>query len=82
MPVSSEGYLSEPEFQQLLSHNLEQEFTEEEISFLSDAFAELSPLKNKATESVLLKAISAKGQKMHLRYYCDLLLQARLIERR
>jgi hypothetical protein len=82
MPVSAEGYLSEPEFQQLLSRNLEREFTEEEISFLSGAFAELSPLREKATELVLLKAISAKGQKMHLRYYCDLLLQARLIERR
>ncbi len=81
-PTSSGDYLSEPEFQQLVSRSLECELSEEELFFLSGAFAELSPLKDKSTESVLLKAIAAKGSKMHLRYYCDLLTQSQLVERR
>jgi hypothetical protein len=80
--VSPGDYLSEPEFQTLVSRSLDRELTEEEVHFLSIAFSELSPLKDKLTEQVLLKAISAKGSKMHLRYYCDLITQTRLLERR
>ena len=80
--VSSGDYLSEPEFQTLVSKSLERELTEEELHFLSIAFADLSPLKDRPTEQVLQKAIGAKGSKMHLRYYCDLLTQIRLLERR
>lgn len=81
-PALQGEYLSEPEFQQLVARILERELNPEELPYLSCAFSELSPLKDLATESVLLKAVEAKGSKMHLRYYCDLLLQARLIERR
>jgi hypothetical protein len=49
---------------------------------MSSAFAELSPLKDLPTENLFRKSVEAKGPKMHLRYYCDLLMQARLIERR
>ena len=75
-------YLSEPEFQQLVARILERELNTEELSYLSGAFSELSPLKDRSTESVLQKSCEAKGKKMHLRYYCDLLVQARLIERK
>lgn len=75
-------YLSEPDFQQLVARVLDRQLTPEELSYLSVAFAELSPLKDTFTESVLQKAASAKGSKMHVRYYCDLLMQARLLERR
>lgn len=80
-PVQGD-YLSEPEFQQLVARTLDRELTEEELAYLSAAYAELSPLKDTFTESVLQKAASAKGSKLHMRCYCDLLLQARLIERR
>lgn len=79
-PIPAGDYLSEPEFQQLVSRILERELSEEELSFLSGAFAELSPFKDKATESVLQKAISSKGSKMHLRYYCDLLIQSKRLK--
>lgn len=81
-PALPGEYLSEPEFQQLVARTLERELNPEELSYLSSAFAELSPLKDLPTENVLRKSVEAKGPKMHLRYYCDLLLQARLIERR
>jgi hypothetical protein len=81
-PTMPGDYLSEPEFQQLVARVLDRELPPEELSYLTIAFAELSPLKDFSTESVLQKAAEAKGTKMHLRYYCDLLLQARLIERR
>jgi putative transposase len=81
--ITSPGdYLSEVEFHKLVARILECELTQEEVSFLSNAFLDLSPLKDTATEAVLLKAVAAKGSKMHLRYYCDLLLQSRLLERR
>ncbi len=82
-PPSLTGeYMSEVEFQELVARVLERQLPEEELAFLSAAFAELSPVRDTPTESVLLKAVSAKGSKMHLRYYCDLLMQSRLLERR
>jgi hypothetical protein len=71
-------YLSEPEFQKLMATVLERELTEEERLYLSGVFAELSPLRDLPTESTLRKAAGVKGTNMHLRYYCDLLSQARL----
>jgi putative transposase len=81
-PVFKGEYLSEPEFQRLVARLLERELSPEEHSYLACAYAELSPMKDFQTESVLQKAAAAKGTKMHLRYYCDLLMQARLLERR
>jgi putative transposase len=83
-PVQAQpgDYLSEPEFQTLVARVLDRVLDPEELSYLAIAFAELSPLKDAPTETVLQKASAAKGKEMHLRYYCDLLLQARLLERR
>lgn len=81
-PPSSGEYLSEPEFQTLVARLLERQLFEEELPYLTAAFAELSPLRDSFTEAVLLKAIAAKGAKMHLRYYFDLLMQAQLLERK
>lgn len=81
-PALPGEYLSEPEFQQLVARILERELDQEEISYLASAFSELSPLKDMPTEKVLQKSVEAKGLKLHLRYYCDLLMQARLTERR
>ncbi len=82
-PVSmpDADYLSESEFQQLVARLLERELTEEELSYLSRAFGQISPLGKLFTESVFQKALSSKGSKMHVRYYCDLLMQARLSQR-
>lgn len=81
--LASRGdYLSEPEFRKLVTSVLERELSEDEQLYLSSVFAELSPLRDLPTESTLRKAANAKGTKMHLRYYCDLLGQARLSERR
>jgi putative transposase len=81
-PPAPGEYLSEENFQQLVMRILERELVDEELPYLSRAFAELSPLKEAQTEAVLRKAADAKGSRMHLRYYCDLLWQARLCERR
>ena len=75
------SYLSETEFRNLVERLLERELNEEEPEYLSGEFARLSPLEDTFAESVLLKAISAKGPQMHLRYYCALLMQARLSNR-
>ena len=82
VPTFQGEYLSEPEFQQLVISILERQLSEEELIYLSGVFSELSPLRDAPTKSVVQMAANAKGTKMHLRYYCDLLMQARLLERR
>lgn len=81
VPTIDGDYLSEPEFQELVSRLLLRELSEEELSYLSRAFGQLSPLGKLFTDGVFQKALSAKGLKMHVRYYCDLLMQARLSQR-
>ncbi len=81
-PTLPGEYLSEPEFQKLVAQILDRQFSQEELPYLNAAFSELSPLRDSFAETVLLKAVAAKGSKMHLRYYCDLLMQAQLLERR
>jgi putative transposase len=79
--ASTPGYLSDQEFQDLFVCYLERELSEEEQAYLGSVFSLLSPVRASNTESVLEKAIDAKGPKMHVRYYCDLLKQARLSKR-
>ena len=81
-PAIHGEYLSEEEFEQLITRVLDRELEEEELLYVSRAFAELSPITACPTEAVLRMAAEAKGTRLHLRYYCDLLLQTRLCERR
>jgi len=81
VPTTQEDYLSEPEFQQLVACLLKRVLTEEELSYLSRAFDQLSPLGKLFTDAVFKKALSSKGSKMHVRYYLDLLRQSRLSQR-
>ena len=80
-PTINEDYLSEPEFQQLVGGLLTRELSEEELCYLSRAFAQLSPLGKLFTDAVFQKALNSKGSKLHVRSYCDLLVQARLSQR-
>lgn len=74
-------YLAEPEFEKLFASMLARELTPEEQTYLSATFAQLSPLTDSATETILKRAINAKGTNMHLRYYCDLLKQAKVLHK-
>jgi putative transposase len=72
--ISSE-YLAEPEFQALTARLLERQFTEEEQSFLSRFFFDNAPMTGQRAELLLGQVVNAKGNKLHLRSYCDHLKQ-------
>lgn len=80
--ITKDDYLAEVEFQQLIAGVVQRELTQEELSYLSGIFARLAPLRSAATQSVLRKAVEAKGANMHVRYYCALLEQLALTQRR
>jgi len=75
-PLARGSYLAEVEFQDLVSRSLNRQLSSEEKQFLSAVFQELSPLQESVTEEILTKAVNAKGDQRHLRYYCDLLKQS------
>lgn len=73
-PLSStipDDYLSETEFIQLIEKHVERSLLPEEASFVTQFFVECSPLKTKKTTSLILQAVSAKGTRMHMRYYLE-----------
>ncbi len=70
-PSEVDEYLAQIEFTDLVARSLGRSLESEELSQLAQFFITLSPLKLKATESLLTLAINAKGTKMHLRYYLE-----------
>lgn len=74
-------YLSEVEFDQLVARLLNRILSDEEKSFLSTFYHQLSPFSESITEESITKAVAAKGDKRHLRYYCDLLKQSIFAQR-
>ena len=75
-PIPRGSYLAEVEFHELVGKSLGREISSEEKEFLSTVYQELSPLPDTVTEEILTKAVNAKGDQRHLRYYCDLLKQS------
>ncbi len=72
LPASiPDDYLAETEFIQIIEKFLERSLLPEESSFVSQFFVECSPLKTKKTTGLIEQAVSAKGTRMHLRYYLE-----------
>jgi transposase InsO family protein len=66
-----DDYLSQPEFSALVAKLLEPErvLEAEERASLEEFFFEHSPLPARKTEILLTQAVSAKGTKLHVRFY-------------
>jgi len=80
-PPARGSYLSEVEFQDLIARLLSRELSDEEKVFLSTFYYQLAPFSDALTEETIVKAVAAKGDKRHLRYYCDLLKQSIFAQR-
>jgi putative transposase len=76
-PVADD-YLSFPEFSALIAKLLEPErvLESEEITSLEKFFFEYSPLPARKTETLLAQAVSAKGTKLHVRFYLQHVLSS------
>jgi hypothetical protein len=78
----SNDYLSEPEFISLAAQILAREFDADELVFLARFFYEAAPLRRIPVEDLLTQAASAKGTKLHLRFYCHHIRVAMFKQRR
>jgi putative transposase len=83
LPTSAQDdYLAQSEFADLIARSLQRSLESAELQLLARFFLANSPLKDKATESLIAQAVSAKGTKMHLRYYLEHIRMSRTQTRR
>jgi hypothetical protein len=81
-PAQSNDYLSEAEFIELAAHILQRQFDEDELAFLARFFYEAAPLRQIPVQDLFTQAVSAKGTKLHLRFYCHHIRVAMFKQRR
>lgn len=70
-PRIRQEYMTEVEFRTLLERLLDREISQAESDYLAKFYAENMPFTSQRTESLLAQIISAKGNKLHLRSYCQ-----------
>jgi putative transposase len=81
-PVAAGEYMAEPEFIAVVARLLERDFKEEETGYLSCFFFENAPMTGNRVEVLIGQAVSAKGNKLHLRSYCEHLKEGLKQQRR
>ena len=81
-PVDVSEYMAQPEFVALAARLLDRDFKEEERDYLSCFFFENSPMTGHRVEVLIGQAVSAKGNKLHLRSYCEHLKEGLRQQRR
>jgi ethanolamine ammonia-lyase small subunit len=81
-PIDVREYLAQPEFIALAARLIGRDFKEEEIDYLSYFFFENSPMTGHRVEVLIGQALSAKGNKLHLRSYCEHLKEGLRQQRR
>jgi hypothetical protein len=67
----SDEFLTTTEFSRLLGRYLERTFELAEMQKLEKFFAAHAPMQRKTTEEAVEKAISVKGNGLHIRYYLE-----------
>jgi hypothetical protein len=82
VPVDVSEYMAQPEFVALVERLLERDFKEEERDYLSCFFFENSPMTGQRVDVLIGQAVSAKGNKLHLRSYCEHLKEGLRQQRR
>ena len=68
---SSDSYLSDQDFRQLLESLLERQFEAEELRFLSEFFLTFCPLRTRAVTTLTKQYVAAIGKSLHLRSFLD-----------
>lgn len=69
--MPADDYLAEQEFIALFATALARDIPSDESPILSQFFFQHSPLRKSNTQALLSQAVSAKGEKRHLRYYLE-----------
>lgn len=68
-PEARRSYLTEPELAELMSATLRREFSELERVEVAKFFLRNAPVSFRSAVEALEMAVTAKGAKMHLRFY-------------